>query len=103
MSDNPSSSDDRLDAIVAEYYEARDAGRPLTVDELAARHPDLASQIRKFIGDVEKVAAVLQNRPSSKPRALPRPGYVGRYALPRTLHPRLPGEAYLEFTHRWSD
>ena len=62
MRDNPSSSDDRLDAIVAEYYEARDAGQPLTVDELAARHPDLAGQIRTFIQDIESVAAVLQHR-----------------------------------------
>jgi WD40 repeat protein/tRNA A-37 threonylcarbamoyl transferase component Bud32 len=63
MADNSSSSDARLDAIVAEYYEARDAGRPLTADELAARYPDLAVQIRQFIGDVENVAAVLQHRP----------------------------------------
>jgi hypothetical protein len=104
ISDHPSSSDDRLDAIVAEYYDARDAGRPLTVDELAARHPDLASHIRQFIGDIERVAAVLQHRPNSEPRALPRPGSVGRYAPPQTLHRSLPGEAYgwqlLRIRHR---
>ena len=62
MRDDPSSPDDRLDAIVAEYYEARDAGQPLTVDELAARHPDLAGQIRTFVQDIESVVAVLQHR-----------------------------------------
>jgi formylglycine-generating enzyme required for sulfatase activity/tRNA A-37 threonylcarbamoyl transferase component Bud32 len=96
MANSHSSSDDRLDAIVAEYYEARDAGRPLTADELATRHPELASQIRQFIGDIENVAAVLQQRPghsvldetlapSGEPTALLSTGsrvrYIGDYEI----------------------
>lgn len=58
-----SSSDERLDAIVAAYYESREAGQALSADDLVAQHPELEKEIRQFIRDIEGVADILDVEP----------------------------------------
>jgi serine/threonine-protein kinase len=43
--------EERLDAVIAEYLQACEAGRPPDRRELLARHPDLSAQLLAFFAD----------------------------------------------------
>ena len=44
-----SERDRRVDEAVAAYYEALEAGRPLSPDEFLARYPDLTEELASFL------------------------------------------------------
>jgi len=44
-------SDDQLDALICEYLEAADRGRPPEQEEFIAQHPAFAEQLREFFSD----------------------------------------------------
>lgn len=44
-----------LDAIIADYLQARDEGRPFDRDALLARHPDLADELSRFFDGDDRV------------------------------------------------
>src|SRR5262245_60702383 len=43
--------EERVDGVIAEYLEAERAGQAPSPDELLARHPDLADELRSFFSD----------------------------------------------------
>src|SRR5262245_39003263 len=52
MSDTPLSLlEDRVDEVIAAYLEAERDGEAPNPDELCARHPDLADELRSFFSD----------------------------------------------------
>jgi hypothetical protein len=53
--------DDPVAAAVAEFLEARDAGRPLDPADWLARHPDLARELREFLDEADGLAAGLRS------------------------------------------
>jgi len=50
--------EDRLDAVLGAYLEAQAAGRPPTLEDLCATHPDLAADLRDFFVDQERLKRV---------------------------------------------
>jgi serine/threonine-protein kinase len=61
MSTSPSLSaqkQQRLDAVLAEYLEALEAGRLPDRAALAARHPDLAGELNEFFANHDRMARV---------------------------------------------
>src|SRR2546427_337231 len=46
--------EERLDAAVAAWYEAREAGRPLDRAAFLARYPDLAADLASFLADKQQ-------------------------------------------------
>jgi WD40 repeat protein/tRNA A-37 threonylcarbamoyl transferase component Bud32 len=86
MSDelDPSPSrDQRVDALIAAYLEAVDAGRAPDRQELLARHPELASELEAFFADHDRVDQLAQplRVPSPPPsqRTEPEEGVTGVY------------------------
>jgi eukaryotic-like serine/threonine-protein kinase len=86
MSDelDPSPSrDQRVDAIIAAYLEAVDAGRAPDRQELLARHPELAGELEAFFADNDRVDQLAQplRVPSPPPsqRTEPGEGVTGVY------------------------
>jgi eukaryotic-like serine/threonine-protein kinase len=85
------SRDHRVDAIIAAYLEAVDAGGTPDRQELLARHPDLAAELEVFFADHDRVDQLAQplRLPSPPPsqRTEPEEGITGLYgaAQPATL------------------
>ena len=50
-----SEQDERVDAVIAEYVRALDAGRAPDQAELLARHADLASELATYFADRDRV------------------------------------------------
>jgi hypothetical protein len=70
MSEEPipsASRDHRVDAVIAAYLEAVDAGGTPDRQELLARHPDLAPDLEVFFADHDRVDQLAQ------PLRLPAP------------------------------
>ena len=93
-----SSRERRLHEVIAAYLAAVEAGQSPDRDELLARHPDLAAELREFLVDHDRMrqaAGVL--RPPGAP-APPRP-------RPRRPRPRRgsspPGSATSAITSCW--
>jgi WD40 repeat protein/tetratricopeptide (TPR) repeat protein len=93
-----SASGQRVNEVIAAYLEAERQGRPTDREELLARHPDLAEQLRSFLADRDRfgqLVAPLAPPPvadvaeattlAAGPSAAPPPGtrlrYVGDYEL----------------------
>jgi hypothetical protein len=55
---NPPSRDERVNAILADWLRAADAGQAPRRDELLARHPDLADELRSFFADHDAAAGL---------------------------------------------
>jgi serine/threonine-protein kinase len=53
--------DDRVADAVAEYLEARDAGRPIAPADWLARHPDLTADLSAFLDEADGVAGALRS------------------------------------------
>jgi Tol biopolymer transport system component len=76
----------RVDAIIAEYIEAVEAGQVPDRQDLLARHPDLATELAAFFADHDKVRQMAEpRRADAEPPTLPPretvhpPGTVLRY------------------------
>lgn len=56
------SHQDRLDALWADYYEARERGQttPDIIEEIGRRHPDLVAEFRTRVEKVEAVQPLLK-------------------------------------------
>jgi WD40 repeat protein/tRNA A-37 threonylcarbamoyl transferase component Bud32 len=84
QANNPSSQ--RVDAIIAAYIEAVEAGQAPDRQELLARHPELAAELAAFFADHDKVQQMAEPlRADVEPKTLPpretvpSPGAVLRY------------------------
>lgn len=55
-------SEDCVARVISSYYEGRDAGQHVSVDELSARYPEMAFEIRRGIEILERVGAMLRMR-----------------------------------------
>src|SRR4051812_810132 len=53
LSGNLSEQDQQLAEAIAAYYQALEAGQPLTRSDFLARHPDLAADLAAFLDDKE--------------------------------------------------
>jgi WD40 repeat protein/tetratricopeptide (TPR) repeat protein len=59
--------DERVNEVIAEYLRAADAGQAPSREELLARHPDLADELRSFFTDNDAATCFGVNpRPSTK-------------------------------------
>jgi WD40 repeat protein len=82
-------ADERVNAIIAEYLRAADAGRAPDRTELLARHADLADELRSFFADHDAAARLaptgaaptLAPAPSSAPAVGSSVRYFGDYEL----------------------
>jgi hypothetical protein len=86
MSDehDPSASrDQRVDAVIAAYLEAVDAGRAPDRQELLGRHPELAGELEAFFADHDRVDQLAQPLRLPSPPAsrgtVPDDGATGAY------------------------
>src|SRR5437870_2298594 len=52
------SDDERLHAVLAEYLDAVEAGRPADRSALLAAHPDLAADLSAYFGEQDQMAAI---------------------------------------------
>lgn len=48
----------QLDALIAEYYEAEELGRPLDQADFLRQHPDFSTELRDFFADVGQIEQV---------------------------------------------
>jgi hypothetical protein len=74
----------RVDAIIAAYIEAVEAGQVPDRQELLARHPDLAAELAAFFVDHDKVQQVAEplRADAEEPQTLPPSETVGAPAAP---------------------
>jgi serine/threonine-protein kinase len=76
--------DQRIDEVLAAYYEAVEAGQPVDREGMLIRHPDLADELASFFSDkesFERQAGPLDfARPSADGDALP-PALAGRCTI----------------------
>src|SRR5262245_23069692 len=71
--DDASGRDERVNEVIAEYLRAADAGRAPGRDELLARHPDLADELRSFFADHDAAARLAAPSASAElPTLAPR-------------------------------
>ncbi len=92
-SEQPSSRQQRLEEILAEYLRSVDAGNPADSRQLISQHPDLADDLAEFFGnraaiarwgnDFRNAADVPTRHPDSMPSAdaIDRIRYFGDYVL----------------------
>jgi serine/threonine protein kinase len=66
---------DRLDAVLADYLQDIEEGRPPNRDSLLARHPDLAEEMREFFADRDLMKARVRRVVFIVPK------FVGDYQL----------------------
>src|SRR5438045_204842 len=59
-SSNPSSRERRLEQVLAEYLQAREAGQVLDRAELLSRHPDLAGDLATFFANQAEFARLAE-------------------------------------------
>ncbi|MEW6743921.1 MAG: protein kinase [Planctomycetota bacterium] len=78
------SSHDLLDAIADEYLAARRRGQSPSVDELASRHPSLATEIRELFPVLEMLE-VAGEKTLPSPPSPPLPRQLGDYRVLREL------------------
>jgi eukaryotic-like serine/threonine-protein kinase len=78
MTDESQDRGRRVDAVIAAYLEAVDAGRAPDRAELLARHPDVAAELAAFFADHDRAARLAE--PPTLPQAPPAaPGTTVRY------------------------
>ena len=75
-----SEQDERVDAVIAEYVRALDAGRAPDQAELLARHADLASELATYFADRDRVERWARPFRALLPAACP-PRRLGRFEL----------------------
>jgi WD40 repeat protein/tRNA A-37 threonylcarbamoyl transferase component Bud32 len=75
MSSEPTPSDreQRFEQVLAEYLQAREAGRTPDPAELMARHPDLADELRAFFANRAQFARLAAPLAPPAPRRPPSP------------------------------
>ncbi len=82
---DPSSREQRLNAILHDYLQAVDAGRAPDKEEILRRHPDLAAELAAFLADQDRMNRLAQQMrttgPVASPDAPPLVRYVGDYEL----------------------
>ncbi|HTK78661.1 MAG TPA: serine/threonine protein kinase, partial [Gemmataceae bacterium] len=60
------SHDERLHAVLAEYLDAVEAGKPTERRELLSAHPDLAADLAAFFNEQDQMATLAANlRPAT--------------------------------------
>src|SRR5262245_52374497 len=69
-----SDREQRVDEAIAAYYQAHEAGSPMTPEQLAAAHPDLEGELRSFL-DAEGV--LRRVTPASEQETLGPAGAAG--------------------------
>jgi WD40 repeat protein/tetratricopeptide (TPR) repeat protein/predicted Ser/Thr protein kinase len=90
---DPTGSVDPLDAVVADYLQAAEAGTPPDRDALLAAHPELADKLRAFFADYDRVDQQVgpfrlaadpdatSDRDPAPADGVPRVKYFGDYEL----------------------
>jgi serine/threonine-protein kinase len=80
--------DERVNEVIAEYLRAADAGQAPARDELLARNPELAVELRSFFADHDAAARMAAGAPTLAPGGdapsaspLGRVRYFGDYEL----------------------
>jgi WD40 repeat protein len=76
-----SAREQRVDAVLAAYLEAERRGRPPDRDDLLARHPDLAEELRAFFADRDRFGRLVAPLDPTAPPPGSRLRYVGDYEL----------------------
>ena len=86
MSSEPTPSDreQRFEQVLAEYLQAREAGRTPDPAELMARHPDLADELRAFFANRAQFARLAAPLAPPAPRRAPAPGEAPTLGLGET-------------------
>src|SRR4051794_166159 len=74
---DPPGRENRIDGLIAEHLRAEDAGLAPDRDDLIARHPDLAQELKDFFSDHDRAGAIAPPRESeaepTTERSVPRP------------------------------
>src|SRR5579872_1060665 len=79
MSSSSTDHDERVDAAIAEWLEAREQGQALNPAEFLARYPDLADDLRIFLADENEFArAATRIAPGASPDDAPAEGVAGQ-------------------------
>jgi tetratricopeptide (TPR) repeat protein len=74
--------EDRLEEAVLLYLKARDDEHPLAPEHLLGQYPDLASQLRSFFADQDRLEPLLAPlRAGARPAAAVYPRTFGKYEL----------------------
>jgi len=74
--------EERIEAVIAEWYERRDAGEEVDPEELIGRHADLAGDLRARFAALEFVDLALA-RSSAAPDGVPRE--IGDFRILREI------------------
>jgi len=74
--------DQRLDAVIAAYLQARDEGRPLDRRALLAQHPDLADELTRFFDSNDQVEWLVA---SVVPAVTTKGAWFGPYRVVRMI------------------